>query len=70
MNRALTAGNLGRHLTAEDKADLAGSVLSDVADAATTNPATIFSGFVKTIVSQAQNFSSFDQSQLGDFSKP
>ena len=65
LNEALASGNSGRHLTS---GDLGKGILDDVAAAATDSPATIFSDFVKSIVSQAQDFSKFDQSQLGDFS--
>lgn len=47
----------------------AGSILSDVANAATTNPATVFSSFLKGIVSEAQDFSSFNKSQLANLSE-
>ena len=66
MNGALASGTTGRHLTA----DLGSSLLGDVAAAATSNPSAIFANVVQSIVSQAQNFSQFNQGQLGDFSAP
>ncbi|KAK9791577.1 hypothetical protein WJX73_010512 [Symbiochloris irregularis] len=66
MNGALHTHG-GRALFEGDSIEsAAGSILSDVANAATTNPATVFSSFLKGIVSEAQDFSSFNKSQLAN----